>query len=103
MDLDVEVQKIEQSEPYLVLTGCPGSEKGQIFICCEKEVFMACKTIKDGLIDLMAIYFNFDITFPKYASAILFFQHFVFGLKDEQPLPATTSKLITNLQKVGDN
>ena len=102
MDLDSEVFAVDQFEPYLVFTGHPGDESSQIFICCEKEIFITSKSIRDGLIDLMAIYFVFDINFPKHISGILlFFQHFVFNLKDEQPLPTTTSKLVTNLRKVG--
>jgi len=51
--------------------------------------------------DLMAMYFPFDITFPKHTNAILLFlQHYVFQLIDDQPLLPTTLKLVTNLQRM---
>ena len=68
LDLDSEVLAVDQSEPYLVFTEYPGDKSSQIFICCEKEIFITLKSIRDGLIDLMAIYFVFDINFPKHIS-----------------------------------
>ena len=57
--------------------------------------------IQDGLIDLFATYFTFDITYPKGVNGILLFlQHYVLGLKDQQVVPSSTSKLIANLSKL---
>ena len=65
---------------------------------------MESKSIKDSLLDLMAAYFAFDIAYPKFINAILvFFQHFVIGLRDQQPIPSTVSKLAGNLQKLNIN
>ena len=53
------------------------------------------------MIDLVATYFVFDITYPKPVNAILlFFQHYIFQLVDDQPVPGTTIKLVENLQKL---
>ena len=52
---------------------------------------ISSKSVIDGMLDMMAIYFSFDITYPKYISSILLFiQHYVFDLKDEQLLPPAT-------------
>ena len=84
-----------------MITGNPGCENSQIFVCCENDIFMESNTIQDGLIDLFATYFTFDITYPKGVSGILLFlQHFVLGLKDQQTIPSSTSKLIANLSKL---
>ena len=101
MNVDDEVAAIDQTEPYLVVTGHPGEELSQTFVCCEKRVFVTSKSVQDGLMDLMAVYFTFDITFPKHANAILLFiQHYIFKLVDDQPLPPATSKLVSNLEKM---
>ena len=93
-----------QSEPFLLVTGIPGTYNCQVFVCCEKEIFMESKSIKDSLLDLIATYFVFDIAYPKFLSAVLiFFQHFVINVPDQQPVPSTVSKLVGNLQKLEEN
>jgi len=85
----------------LVVTGRPGEESAQTFVCCEKQVFVTSRSVQDGLMDLMAVYYTFDITYPKPTSSVLLFiQHYVFRLVDDQPLPPATLKLVNNLQKV---
>ena len=105
-DIDVDAEMLEgtQPEPFVLVTGIPGADNCQVFVCCEKEIFMESKSIKDSLLDLIATYFVFDICYPKMLSAILiFFQHFVINLPDQQPVPSTVSKLARNLQKLGEN
>ena len=101
VDLDKEVAEIEQTAPFILITGDPGCENSQIFICCENDILMESKTIRDALLDLLAAYFTFDIAYPKGISGILIFlQHFVLGLEDQQVIPSMTSKLISNLSKL---
>ena len=92
---------IAQSEPFLLVTGRPGDEGCRVYISCEQELFILSKSIIDGVLDMMAIYFSFDINYPKYTSCVLLFiQHFVLDLKDDQPLPPSTVKLVSNLEKI---
>lgn len=99
--MDSEVEQIDQAAPFLLVTGISGEEHSQVFICGERSVLFESKSIKDSLIDLIATYYVFDISYPKCLnSVLLFFQHFVFNLKDQQPLPNATTKLVTNLQKI---
>ena len=99
--MDSEVDSIDQAEPFLVITGIPGDEQSQVFICVEGSLLLESKSIKDSMIDLIATYYTFDLSYPKCVDSVLiFFQHFIFGLKDQQRLPNATSKLIANLQKL---
>lgn len=101
IDIDEAVSKVQQSAPYLVITGIPGDMNCQVFVGCEQEIFFECNSVKDSIIDLIGTYFVFNITYPKYLISIfLFFQHFVFNLKDKQAVPMTTVNLIRNLQKL---
>ena len=60
--------------------GEPGDEGPQFYVCCEQGVLLESKTVKDSIIDLIAIYryFVFDITYPKSHSAILLFFNIMF-------------------------
>ena len=94
------MSQIVQAAPFIVITGICGDENSQIFICAEKNVFLESKTIMQAVIDLIAFYFVYDITYPKYVNSILmFFQHYVFRLTDKQPVPATLMKLTGNLKQ----
>ena len=98
--MDAEVSSVQQSAPYIVTTGIAGESTFQTFICAEQEVLLESKTLQDCLIDLISTYFVFDISYPKSLAAIfLFFQHYIFNLKDKQNVPNATSLLVRNLQK----
>ena len=97
IDLDTEVSKIEQSAPFLVWTGTAEDENAQFYVCCEQSVLTESKTVRDVIIDLMATYYVFDIV---YQSNNAFFPAYCFKLQDKQVLPATTSKLVSNLSKL---
>jgi len=82
------------------MTGIAGEINFQVFVCAEQAVLLESKTVQDALIDLLATYFVFDISYPKCLSAILLFiQHHVFKIKDGQNVPSATSLLVRNLQK----
>ena len=101
VDVDEAVSTVEQSAPYLVITGTPGSINCQVFIGCEQEIFFESNSIRDSIIDVIGTYYVFNISYPKYLNSIfLFIQHFVFNLKDKQPVPITASNLVRNLQKL---
>ena len=83
VDIDSEVSSVTQSEPFLLLTGEPGIENCQVFICCEAELYIESKSIKDALVDLISTYFVFDIVYPKnFRNILLFIQHFVLDLPE---------------------
>ena len=99
--MDREVAGVEQTAPFLLITGNAGLENSQIFICCENDILMEPKTVRDAILELLATYFVFDIVYPRGVCGILvFLQHYVMGLQDEQVVPVTTSKLVSNLNKL---
>lgn len=100
VDIDREVSKVSQAEPFIAVTGRAGEENAQFYVICEKSVLLECKTLCDALIDQIASYYVFDIAYPKsVAGVMLFFQHHVFSLKDKQQPRALTClcKLIQNI------
>jgi len=97
--VDKEVSEIQQSAPYIVVTGA--SENMQLYIYCEHNNLLESKSVRDALLDLVAVYFVFDIWYPKSLDAILIFiQHYVMDIKDSQPVPMTTAKVVGNLLKL---
>ena len=101
IDIDSEISEVTQSEPFLLLTGQPGMENSQVFICCEGQLYLESKSIKDALLDLISTYFVFDIVYPKnLRNVLLFNQHFAFDLPDQQPVSSALSTFVTNLQKL---
>jgi len=100
-NIDQEILELNQFEPFILVTGEPGTQTSQFFICCESEVLWESKSLRDSMIDLMSSYFVFDISYPKTISGILIFlQHHVFCLSDEQAVPPAVKTLLTNLQKM---
>ena len=101
IDLDQEVEEINQSEPYIIVTGRPGEETSQYFISAENAITTESKTFRDALVDVISTYYVFDITYPKSVCGLfLFFQQSVFGVKDSQHHPSCLSKLVQNIQAI---
>jgi len=48
VDVDSKVPKVAQSESFLLITGEPGMESCQVFICCEGQLYTDSKSIKDA-------------------------------------------------------
>ena len=54
-----------------------------------------------ALVDVMAAYFVFNIAFPKSLYTLLvFIQHYIFNIKDDQPEPNAIAVLLTGLEQV---
>ena len=63
--------------------------------------FSGSLSLRDSKIDLMSSYFVLDISYPKTISGILIFlQHHVVCLSDQQAVPPAVKTLLTNLQKM---
>ena len=95
MDIEREVREISQAEPFIVVTGRPGTEVAQFFIC-EKSILLESKSLRDAFIDIIAAYYVFGIAYPKSVAGMIFFQHYVFNMKDQQPPPSCLCKLVQN-------
>lgn len=65
MDLDQEISDIDQSEPFILVTGEVGTDNAQYFICIENALAFESKTFRDALVDVIASYYVFDIVYLK--------------------------------------
>ena len=70
-DLEYDIDKISQREPYIVVTGRAGEECAQYFICAEKTLTTESKSLRDAFLDLICTYFVFNISYPKSIAGIL--------------------------------
>ena len=101
--MNCAAKKVNQSAPYIVFTGNPGSDNSQFFVSFEKVVICECQSLRDAFVDLIATYYVFNVTYPKVLSGILlFFQHIIFEIRDEQTYPMNLLNLLSSLQKVGN-
>ena len=67
-----EVSDINQSAPYNLRTGQAGSENVQYFTACEKAVLCESRPLQYAIIDLIASYHVFDISYsyPRLGSPL---------------------------------
>ena len=100
VNLYQEVDKISHNSLYIVITGKPGNENGQYFVCREKMVLIESKSFLDCVIDLFC-YFVFDMVYPESLTGIfLFIQKSLFRVIDDQVSPSCLAKLTKNLSAV---
>ena len=62
IDVDAEISSVQQSVPFIATVGNPYESNFQVFICAELEVLLESKMLQDSLIDLISMYFVFDIS-----------------------------------------
>ena len=85
-----------RQEPYTV--AIETDETVQYHLYIESDCLLTAHTLGDALANLICTYFVFDIAYPKSVYALLiFYQHFVLGLKDNQKVPASVSSLCSSL------
>jgi len=63
VDVECEIAEVTQSEPLLLVTSQPGTENSQIFVSCEGQIYVESKSLKDAILNLMPIYFIYNIVF----------------------------------------
>lgn len=71
----------------------------RMFLCAEGKVAMEIHTTKlvDGFIHLMAMYYVFDVNYPKYNRSTFFFmQDVLMGMPDDNPRPTRYSTFLSN-------
>ena len=83
VNLEEEIFEIEQSEPFVIVTSKLGTETSQIFVCCEKQIYLESKSMRDASVNMMSTCFVFNISYSRSLHGILIFpQHHVFNLVD---------------------
>ena len=94
-DLDEEVRKIPQNYPYVVMA--LGDDSLQFFIVGERLVLCECDEFIEALLDLICVYFTYNIEYPKNLSAVLLFvQHYILDIKDSQRIPPSPTRVISS-------
>lgn len=87
-------------EPKLVIFYEENSQQLQMFVCAENEVAFEIPTsinLVDGFVHLMAMYYVFDVQYPPFARASLFFlQDILMGRPDKLKRPTRYTTFIHN-------
>ena len=94
IDLDEEAGKLPPFPQIVVVQ----HDSKQFYIVVEKQVLLESGSVKDSLIDLISVYFTFDIAYPKLPYPVcLFLQHHVLGIIDKQRVPNSVTILLSSL------
>ena len=95
--MDAQVEKLP---PFpQIVAFCSDMAEEQFFIAVEKHVLLESRCINTALLDMMSVYFTFDIAYPKPLYSLLFIQRFVLNIRDSQPVPNNVTVLVTALSK----
>ncbi len=72
----------------------------QFFQVAERIVVAESEGFVDALMDLICVYFTYNVQYPKPLYAVLvFIQHYVMAIKDSQPIPTILTATLSALQK----
>lgn len=94
-----EVKKINCSQPFLLVL--EGDEHFNFMIMCENNVFLRIRDLTDGLFFLLAIYYIFDMSYPKSLHPVyMFLQHHVFSLIDKAHIPDVVIRIVSVLRNI---
>ncbi len=64
-------------------------------IVVEGSSLVQSTDLSTALVDLFGAYFVFDIAYPpELYPVLIFFQHYVFGLKDKQKVPVSVTTTV---------
>ena len=98
-DLELQVQNFACNYPYIVPV--KSSEQVQFFIAAEGVLFGETQTLFGTLINLISVYFTFNIQYPKpLYSLFIFIQHIILMKKDTQHTPSVVTQLVSVLDKI---
>ena len=67
-------------------------------IIVERALFIECEDIQNSLLDLIACYFVFNISYPNCFYNV--FQHFILGIRDTQNIPRSVTTLYSSICKL---
>ena len=91
-DLDSEVEDIEVSSPYIVVSSTDDSR--EYFIVVEKMTWWKAATWQ-VLFKIWCLFIN--IAYPTNLPVLLFLQHHVFEIRNNQPVPNIVKNSFFNL------
>ena len=95
-DLDEEVQKIAYNYPYIAMV--EGQSSVQFFVVAERIVMDESENFMEALLDLICVYFAFNIVYPKPLYPVfLFIQRYIMDIKDSQTIPPALTRVLSAL------
>ena len=98
-EVEEEIQAIPLRAPSILMTET--SEATTYDIIVEGASLAQSTDLNTALIDLFSAYFVFDIAYPLAIVPILiFFQHYVFGLKDRQKIPVSVATTVGTMRRL---
>ena len=99
VNLEEEIYKIDKGSPYIL---CLASDVGhQYFVVIERKLLAESGNLTTALINLIAVYFTFDVVYPKpLYSVFIFIQHYLFNLPDQQEVPNNAKILYSSVSKI---
>ena len=96
-NLDVEVKKNPHNHPYIAMV--TGDASLQFFKIAERIVVCESEGFMGALIDLVCVYFAYNIQYPKpLYPVLLFIQRYIMDIKDDQPIPPALTRTLSALQ-----
>ena len=91
--------KLPQNHPYIAVV--LENRNIQFFLAAERKVLDTCERFSDAIMSLIAVYFTFDIEYPKSLYPVfIFLQHFVMEIKDDQPIPNVLTRLMSSVDRI---
>ena len=95
-DLHDEIQRQPHVYPFIAMV--EGDACLQFFQVAEKVVVCESEGFMGALLDLVCVYYTFDIVYPKpLYPVLLFIQQFIMGIKDKQPMPPSLTRTLSVL------
>lgn len=98
-DIDEEIAKIPIQAPCIVII--EASEATTYDVVVEGASLVQSTDLSTALVDLFSAYFAFDIVYPPELHPVLiFFQHYIFGLKDQQKVPVSVTTTVATMRRL---
>jgi len=86
-------------EPFILVIGEAGEENTQYFVYSEVTRLVESASLRDTFVDIIAACYCFNISYPNCSMGLyLFFQQYVFSVKDSQVPPLCLAKLLKNFK-----
>ncbi len=95
--MDEEIARLPVTAPCILMM--EASEATTYDVVVERASLVQSTDVDTALLDLFSAYFVFDIAYPpELYPVLLFFQHYILGLKDEQKVPVSVTTAVTTLR-----
>ena len=95
-DINEEIAKTAVQAPCIIIN--EAREATTYDVVVEGASLGQSTDLSTALVDLFSAYFAFDIAYPQELHPVLIFQHYVFGLKDQQKVPVSVTTTVATMR-----